>query len=99
MVLELANSFYKVFGFCWSAWAKILDAVDGYGAWFSAFCVWLAYKFILAPLFGYAGSDIAASAHNAVKNSYRNSGNGKFSSGNRNTKYGSGKNGGRFERK
>lgn len=74
---------------------KIMDAVNGAGIYIAAFSIFLTVRYLLSPVIGVAmqsGSDKAAGA-------YANRGNGKFSPRNRASRYGSGKNGGRYERK
>lgn len=51
-----------------SAWfLQIINAVDGLPVWMTAVLVWLSYKFLLRPLFGHAGSDVARRSYNAFK--------------------------------
>lgn len=51
-----------------SAWfIQILNAVDGYSIWASAIFVYLSYKFLFAPLFGMAKSDVAKKSYNAFR--------------------------------
>lgn len=51
-----------------SAWfLQVLNAVDGLAVWMTAVLVVLSYKFLLRPLFGSAGSDIARKSYNAFK--------------------------------
>lgn len=51
-----------------SAWfLQIINAVDGLAVWMTAVLVWLSYKFLLRPLFGQAGSDVARRSYNAFK--------------------------------
>ena len=46
---------------------QVINAVDGFPVWMTAVLVYLSYKFLLRPLFGQAGSDVAHRSYNAFK--------------------------------
>ena len=52
---------------CSTWFLQIINAVDGLAVWMTAVLVWLSYKFLLRPLFGQAGSDVARRSYNAFK--------------------------------
>lgn len=52
---------------CSTWFLQIINAVDGLPVWMTGVLVFLSYKFLLRPLFGHAGSDVARRAYNAFK--------------------------------
>lgn len=46
---------------------QIISAVDGVEFWTTAIGMWVIFKFIFRPIFGYASSDLARNSYNAFK--------------------------------
>lgn len=46
---------------------QVLTQTGGLGVWLAAIIVTLTYKFLLAPVFGAARSDLAHQSYNAFK--------------------------------
>lgn len=52
---------------CAGWFLRILVATSGQGVWLSGVFLFLTYKFLFAPLFGEAKSDLAKHSYNAFK--------------------------------
>ena len=46
---------------------QVLNQTGGLGVWLTAIIVTITYKFLLAPVFGAARSDLAKHSYNAFK--------------------------------
>lgn len=64
---QVATLFQQVFTACMSWFYQLLSETGGTGWWLSALLMYMSYKAILAPLFGYAHSDTVKKSYNAFK--------------------------------
>lgn len=56
-----------VFRQCSDWFTSILTETGTGQIWITCFMIWISYKFLLKPVFGYASSDLARKSYNAFK--------------------------------
>lgn len=66
-MLQIFSGVTQLFSQCIAWFFQLLDAVEGVDLWLTGIVIWLAYKFILAPVFGVASSDMAKRNYNSLR--------------------------------
>ena len=59
MVVSITDMFIQLFTHCFGWLGDLMTAAGMMSLWLGCVAVWTAYRFLLKPLFGAAGSDSA----------------------------------------